>query len=164
MSEPQNTEQRPIGPTAKDEPAELAAAPDGDLVETTPVAPTQRQSRARLSPGALFFGVLVCLGFVAFILLAKVTVHYQDALGDRVSRNMRVLDVWQRLRNDLPDVAHPTLLRVAFDISITLVIAGSLVCVWLALMAASPKEHGDQQDRRDSPSASAEPQLLKSEH
>jgi hypothetical protein len=153
MSEPQNTEQRPDGPTATDEPAEFAAPPADDLDETTPASSTQHQPRARLTPGALFFGALVCLGFVAFILLAKVTVHYQDALGDRVSRNMRVLDVWQRLRNDLPDVAHPTLLRVAFDFSIILVIAGSLACVWLALMAASPKAHGEQRDRRDNRSA-----------
>jgi hypothetical protein len=117
-------------------------------------------TRASLSPGAIFFGVIVSLGFIAFVLLARVTVHYQDELGDKIDRRMRVLDVWQRLHNHLPEVAHPTLLRVVFDVSIILIVIGSLACVWLALLAANAKESRAE----TSSTKSSEPQVLQAEH
>jgi hypothetical protein len=90
-------------------------------------------SFSRLTPGAVFFGTLVSLGLIGFVLLARVTVHPFD----KVDRKMRVIDVWDRLRNHLPDVAHPTILGILYDISIALVVVGSLACIWLALMATS---------------------------
>lgn len=90
-------------------------------------------SLSRLTPGAIFFGTLVSLGMVGFVLLARVTVHPSD----QINRKMRVIDVWNRLRNHLPDVAHPTILGIVYDISIALVVVGSLACIWLALMATS---------------------------
>jgi hypothetical protein len=95
-------------------------------------------SLSRLTPGAIFFGTLVSLGLVGFVLLARVTVHFNDQVTfEHVSRKMRVIDVWDRLRNHLPDVAHPTILGIVYDISIALVVVGSLACIWLALMATS---------------------------
>jgi hypothetical protein len=90
-------------------------------------------SLSRLTPGAIFFGALVSLGLIGFVLFARVTVHPFD----QVNRKMRVIDVWDRLRNNLPDVAHPTILGIVYDISIALVVIGSLACIWLALMATS---------------------------
>jgi hypothetical protein len=121
-------------------------------VETPAV---ESEGHARLTPGAIFFGALVSLGFLGFVLLARVTVHPFD----KIDRRMRVLDVWQRLRNHLPDVAHPTLLRVVFDVSIILIIVGSLACVWLALLAAGTKK--TDQARADPP---ADSPALSSEH
>jgi hypothetical protein len=120
----------------------------------------ETETRASLSPGAIFFGVIVSLGFIAFVLLARVTVHYQDELGDKIDRRMRVLDVWQRLHNHLPEVAHPTLLRVVFDVSIIMIVIGSLACVWLALLAVNVKEPRVETGF----TKSSEPQILHSEH
>jgi hypothetical protein len=112
-------------------------------------------SLSRLTPGAIFFGTLVSLGLVAFVLLARVTVHPFD----QINRKMRVIDVWDRLRNHLPDVAHPTILGIVYDVSIALVVIGSLACIWLALMAttdttsrAVPPADLDQTPARDAPS------------
>jgi hypothetical protein len=98
----------------------------------------------------------VSLGFLAFVLLAKVTVHPFD----KVDRRMRVLDVWTRLRNHLPEVAHPTLLKVVFDVSIILIVVGSLACVWIALLAVDAKDPTSGADT----APSAEPPALPSEH
>jgi hypothetical protein len=105
---------------------------DGNIAVTT--KPSEGPaSLSRLTPGAIFFGTLVSLSLVAFVLLARVTVHPFD----KVDRKMRVIDVWDRLRNHLPDVAHPTILGIVYDISIALVVVGSLACIWLALMATT---------------------------
>jgi hypothetical protein len=121
-----------------------------------PAVVEETQTREGLSPGAIFFGVLVTLGFIAFVLLARVTVHPFD----QVDRRMRVLDVWQRLRNHLPEVAHPTLLRVIFDVSIIMIVVGSLACVWLALLAANTKKPRTEAGS----SKPSDPQFFQAEH
>jgi hypothetical protein len=142
-------------------------APDSEMVEPQlPVGPSPgtemkppadgQGDQARLSPGAIFFGVVVSLGFLAFMLLARVTVHPFD----KIDRRMRVLDVWTRLYNHLPEVAHPTLLKVIFDISIIMIVVGSFACIWLALLAAGAKDPANQ----TCSSSAAEPPALQSEH
>jgi hypothetical protein len=148
-----------------DDPANLAAdaGPESSQLpaETPPgiehATPADRQGdQARLSPGAIFFGVAVSLGFLAFMLLARVTVHPFD----EIDRRMRVLDVWTRLYNHLPEVAHPTLLKIIFDISLIMIVVGSFACIWLALLAAGAKNPAN----RKSSSSAAEPPALQSEH
>jgi hypothetical protein len=116
----------------------------------------EREHRAGLSPGAIFFGALVSLGFLAFVLLAKVTVHPFD----KIDRRMRVLDVWTRLHNHLPEVAHPKLLEVIFDVSIILIVVGSLACIWIALLAVEDRETTNEALTVPA----AEPPAIQSEH
>jgi hypothetical protein len=156
---------------ANDKPAASSGleqiSPDFETVEPSPSAESsatteearqavEPDSSAKLSPGAIFFGLLVTLGFVAFVLLAKVTVHPFD----KVDRRMKVLDVWTRLRNHLPEVAHPTMLRLIFDVSIIMIVVGSLACVWIALLAADTSGHSDH--THDAPAT--DPGALQTEH
>jgi len=143
----------PHPPDAEIEEPQLPVRP---LPGTEMKPPTGEQGdQARLSPGAIFFGVVVSLGFLSFVLLARVTVHPFD----KIDRRMRVLDVWTRLHNHLPEVAHPTLLKVIFDVSIIMIVVGSFACIWLALLAAGAKDPANQTH----PSSTAEPPALQSE-
>jgi hypothetical protein len=114
-------------------------------------------SLSRLTPGAILFGALVSLGLVGFVFLARVTVHPFD----QINRKMRVIDVWDRLRNHLPDVAHPTILGIVYDVSIALVVIGSLACIWLALMATTDTtSRAISQADLEKPPASDAPTML----
>jgi hypothetical protein len=101
---------------------------DHDATKTTDSA-----SLSRLTPGAVLFGIVVSVGLATFVLLARLTVHPFD----KIDRKMKVIDVWRRLRNDLPDVAHPTILGIIFDVSMALIVIGTFACIWLALMATN---------------------------
>jgi hypothetical protein len=112
---------------------EQTSIPEAGVSLESQVSPPESppRPRAKLTPGAILFGILITAGLAAFVLLARVTVHPFDKLD----RKMRVIDVWIRLRNHLPDVAHPTILGIVFDLSIAFVVVGSLACIWLALMS-----------------------------
>ena len=143
-----------LAPHARPEAPQIPAWTPPGIENATPA--DGQEDQARLSPGASFFGVVVSLGFLAFMLLARVTVHPFD----KIDRRMRVLDVWTRLYNHLPEVAHPTLLKVIFGISIIMIVVGSFACIWLAPLAAGAK---DPENRIPSSSA-AETPALQSEH
>jgi hypothetical protein len=143
----------PIAVPAGDPTVDEWVAAKSAITEPFPSRPeeigAENEARASLSLGAVIFGALLTLGFIGFVLLAKVTVHPSDG----IDRRMRVIDVWRRLRNHLPEVAHPTLLRTAFDISMILIVAGSFACIWLALLATAsnvPQFSGDE-DRTAGP-------------
>jgi hypothetical protein len=166
MTESEDTSSQQFGNPGSSEGLE-SLAPDAEMVEPQPLArpspgserkpPADGQrDQARLSPGAIFFGVVVSLGFLAFMLLARVTVHPFD----KIDRRMRVLDVWTRLYNHLPEVAHPTLLKVIFDVSIIMIVVGSFACVWLALLATGAKDPANQTRS----SSAAESPAVHSEH
>jgi hypothetical protein len=109
---------------------------------------TDSASLSRLSPGAVFFGIVVTLGLAAFVMLARLTVHPFD----QIDRKMKVIDVWRRLRNDLPDVAHPTILGIIFDVSMALIVIGTFACIWLALMATNDQPNAPtESDNLDQP-------------
>jgi hypothetical protein len=165
MTDSEDTSSQKFGTPGSSEGLE-PLAPDSEMVEPQlPVGPSPgtemkppaggQEDRARLSPGAIFFGVVVSVGFLAWVLLGRVTVHPFDKIG----RRMRVLDVWTRLHNHLPEVAHPTLLKVIFDVSIIMIVVGSFACIWLALLAAGAKDPGNQSHS----SSAAEPPALQSE-
>jgi hypothetical protein len=143
-----------LAPDARPEAPELPAGTPPGIEHAT--AADGQGDPARLSSGAIFFGVVLSLGFLAFVLLARVTVHPFD----KIDRRMRVLDVWTRLYNHLPEVAHPTLLKVIFGISIIMIVVGSFACIWLALLAAGAKDPAN----RIPSSSAAEPPALQSEH
>jgi hypothetical protein len=120
---------RPVDATLAEPQTPPTPQVDASLPERSPA--DEPASLSRLSPGAIFFGVLVTAGLIGFVLLARITVHPFDQINHR----MRVIDVWRRLRKHLPDVAHPTMLGIVFDISMILIVVGSIACIWLALMA-----------------------------
>jgi hypothetical protein len=140
-----NAENPQLNGKTNDQIAEAAGSSDDtgetepiELVEPSPqepdaIKPTDSASLSRLTPSAIFFGILVTVGLAAFVLLARLTVHPFD----QIDRKMRVIDVWRRLHNDLPDVAHPTVLGIIFDVSMVLIVIGTFACIWLALMATN---------------------------
>lgn len=132
-------------------------ADDVEFSETSVTPANDSASFSRLTPGAILFGALVSVGLIAFVLLARVTVHPFD----QVDRNMRVIDVWRRLRHHLPDVAHPTLLGIVYDLSIALMVVGSLACIWLALMATNRPEPSKVTESAD-PSSPSDTSFLQS--
>jgi hypothetical protein len=150
-STPADLEQR--ASDADLEESQLPVNTSSEIEMATPA--DEPEHRPELSPGDIFFGASVSVGFLAFVLLGRVTVHPFD----KVDRRMRVLDVWTRLHNHLPEVAHPTFLKVIFDVSIIMIVAGSFACIWLALLAAGSKEPANQAHT----ASSAEPPALQSE-
>ncbi len=161
-----NTENPQFNGETDDLIAESVATPP-DLDETEPIEfvepiprepvatkPTDSASLSRLTPSAIFFGILVTVGLAAFVLLVRLTVHPFD----QIDRKMRVIDVWRRLRNDLPDVAHPTILGIIFDVSMVLIVIGTFGCIWLALMATNDQpETSSELDSTDQPLATELP-------
>lgn len=113
------------------------AAPVGEEATTDrDLAPTRRWS-----PAAVVIWLLFAGGITPFIAFARVPI----AAGWRQGRSMRVVDIWSLFTLELAQVAGPLITPALATGLVLLVLAGSLLCLWLA-MAVTSDETSERPD------------------
>lgn len=100
--------------------------------------PTGIQSQERRDahdPRRLFW-LMLTAGLLGFIALARLTTY--QTMTER-GRGL-VWEQWWRLRNDLPQIAWPAAMSVAYVLMLVVAGVGSLMALWLALHASDASE------------------------
>jgi hypothetical protein len=92
------------------------------------LAPVRRWSRA-----AVVIWLVFAVGMTLFIAFARVPI----AAGWRQGRSMRVVDIWSLFTLELSQVAGPLITPALATALVILVLAGSLLCVWVAMAVTS---------------------------
>lgn len=110
-----------------DEPTTVTAVSDEPAVERE-LAPARRRSRA-----AVLIWLLFAVGITLFIAIARVPI----AAGWRQGRSMRVVDIWSLFTLELAQVAGPLVTPALATGVVLLVLAGSMLCLWLAMAVTS---------------------------
>lgn len=102
----------------------------------------ERPAVARPRPVVAAVIWLVCaVGLIAFVAFARVPI----AAGWRQGRSLRVLDIWSLFVRELTVVAGPFVTPALITALVIAVLAGSLLCLWLA-MAVTSNRHQDRPD------------------
>lgn len=105
------------------------ATPAGEEVGTDPgLAPARSWS-----PVAAVIWLLLAGGIILFIAFARVPI----AAGWRQGRSMRVVDIWSLFTLELAQVAGPLVTPALATGLVLLVLAGSMICLWLAMSVTS---------------------------
>lgn len=97
--------------------AEAAAAPDATRV------------RRGWTPVEVAIWVLFAVGITLFVAVGRVPIE----AGWRAGRTMSVREIWSLFTVELAQVVGPWLSPVLITAIVVLTLAGSLVCLWLAM-------------------------------
>jgi hypothetical protein len=92
-----------------------------------------RVAARRWSPAAVVVWAIFAGGLLAFIVFARVPI----AAGWRQGRSMRVLDIWSLFVHEVSVVAAPFVTPGLITALVVVVLAGSLVGLWLAMSVTS---------------------------
>lgn len=103
---------------------QIAIDSSGD--DTTPLPDDDPGRYART-----WFWLILAAGFGLFLVFGSVQAHYWLS-GRKVRRSTGVLDVWREQLNGLPDVAHQTILKSVFLVSVFGFIGLAVIALWLA--------------------------------
>lgn len=114
-------------PVLADEPTTVTPMSDEPAVERD-LAHVRHRSRA-----AVVIWLLFAVGITLFIALARVPI----AAGWRQGRSMRVVDIWSLFTLELAQVAGPLVTPALATGLVLLVLAGSMLCLWLAMAVTS---------------------------
>jgi hypothetical protein len=121
-------------------------SPTSPIDETQPIAGPGVQGPAEthdpvptsgwrgVDPSAMAIWLVVVVARVGFILLGRVTIH-----GNGFEGEMRVVDVWREMANELPDVSRPIILRIVYVLALFATLAGALAALFIALIAREPE-------------------------
>ena len=129
----------------------IVESPPAPADESTPSAPVSADVATDTHPAsaprwsAVVVVVVVWLlfagGITLFIAFARVPI----AAGWRQGRSMRVVDIWSLFTLELAQVAGPLIIPALVTGLVLLVLAGSLLCLWLA-MAVTSDETSERAD------------------
>lgn len=97
---------------------------------------TESRNRENDHDPRWLFWLLLTACLTGFIALARLKTYQTMTARGRGY----VWEQWWRLRNDLPDVGWPGVMSVTYFLMLTVVAAGSLVALWLALHAGHAEE------------------------
>lgn len=123
---------------------ELDAAPVGaGAISETPSDDTAGSTGIVIDhdPGRYvrtWFWMILVAGFGLFLVFGSVEAHYW-VRNTYVERGTNVLDVWRAQVNGLPDVAHQTVLKTVFLVSVFGFIGLAVVALWLASVEVRPE-------------------------
>lgn len=117
--------------------------------EQSPIEPVSLEPVTTKRPAAVRQQSLVAaviwlvfaVGLIAFVAFARVPI----AAGWRQGRSLRVLDIWSLFVREVTVVAGPFVTPALITALVIAVLAGSLVCLWLA-MAVTSNRHQDRPD------------------
>lgn len=107
-----------------------------DTVSDERPAVARRRSRV-----AAVIWLVFAVGLIAFVAFARVPI----AAGWRQGRSLRVLDTWSLFVREVTVVAGPFVTPALITALVIAVLAGSLLCLWLAMAVTSNRP----QDRPD---------------
>ena len=150
----------PDDPTSEFEPI----APEVESPKAAEPAPDEAAGQQQ-DPGRFirtWVWMILVSGFGLFLVFGTVTAHYWDenASGTYyvpVTSGMQVLDIWRAQINGLPDVAHQSILKSVFLVSVFGFIGLSVIALWLATVQIWNASGSDKSDSVDDGSTDSAP-------
>lgn len=118
-------------PAAIADPVDSPVIVNAEREQSSPAAAAK--GARRVAAIAVMIWLVFAAGLVAFIAFARVPLE----AGWRQGRSMRVLDIWSLFVTELTAVAGPLVTPALITGIVMVVLAGSLLCLWLALNATS---------------------------
>lgn len=126
---------------AADAPVTFVPEQTTEVVAEERAVREERATTKRWSPVAVVIWAMFAAGLVLFVAFARVPI----AAGWRQGRSMSVLDIWSLFVSEVAMVAGPFVTPSLITALVVVILAGSLVCLWLAMTVTSER----QQDRPD---------------